>query len=170
MSVNTPILAAHRGHRGGRPTDHRRLWDAIFWIACARTPWRSLPEALGRPDTAHRALRRAARDGLLRFLLLAVSDLSKRGELEPLRWRIARACRRVAKVLPLADVLLADRLGLPDALPCSADRLPRPGLSETALGWFRLWRANPGLPGVLEELRAIHRRLLGDWKAWRLTA
>lgn len=58
---------------GRPPANLRRTWDAIFWVACSKTPWHHLPAHLGRPDTAHRALRRAARAGLLDRLLIAVS-------------------------------------------------------------------------------------------------
>ncbi|WP_270938697.1 transposase, partial [Falsiroseomonas oryzae] len=57
----TALAAVLRRDGPGRPPrDLRATWDAVFWVACSRGPWRELPAALGRADTAHRALRRAA--------------------------------------------------------------------------------------------------------------
>ncbi|WP_270938270.1 transposase [Falsiroseomonas oryzae] len=124
-----PMLRRARG--AGRPSaDLRRRWDAIFWVACSRQPWHALPAALGKADTAHRALRRAARTGLLNGLLIAVSDHPVFGGLDALRWRICRACRRVARLLTMGQLLMAERLGLRDALPCDPWWLPKPHLSE----------------------------------------
>ena len=37
----------------GRPArDHRRVLDAIFWIACTGAPWRDLPAELGNRHSA----------------------------------------------------------------------------------------------------------------------
>ena len=154
---------------GRPPRNLRATWDAIFWIACARTPWHTLPDHLGKADTAHKALRRAARAGLLGPLLYAVSDRGL-ASLRSLRWRVCRAARRMARIMPLALTLMAHRLGLSDALPCRPHQLPKPHLSET-LGYhgrflrdFRLYRT------LIPYLRAVHRLWAGDIKAWRLTA
>lgn len=43
-----PFLAAIRW-RGRRPaSDHRRILDAIFWIAPTDLPWRDLSEEFGK--------------------------------------------------------------------------------------------------------------------------
>src|SRR5687768_10308630 len=69
-----PLVIEWRERRRGRPpSDPRRLWDAIFWVGCSGGPWKDLPPDLGRADTAHRALRRHLRSGLLQRLLLAIS-------------------------------------------------------------------------------------------------
>jgi len=157
-------------HRGRRAEDPRRSWDAIFWVACSSGPWRDLPESLGKPDTAHRTLRRAARSGLLDKLLMGLSDHPKvKRVLDPLGWRIARAWRRAARLLTMPQLLLAKFLGLTDALPCRPDRLPRPFLSETivaqAQDLFRL----PWNRAHHRHLLALHRLMAGDRRCWRLT-
>ncbi|WP_158287609.1 transposase [Falsiroseomonas bella] len=154
----------------GRPAaDPRRLWDAIFWIACSREPWRALPEALGRADSAHRALRRHARNGTLDRLMIAASPhpLSGGDGLETLAWRILRAIRRVARLLTMAQLLMAKRLGLASALPCAPEHLPRPHLAAT------LHRLIPSLPGarpaLLRWMIALHDAIPGERRLWRLT-
>jgi len=134
-------------HRRGRPPqDRRRTLDAIFWIACSTGPWKALPPELGKPDTAHRQLRRWARSGLLDRLLFAVSGRGPRGgkrrprspaerllraALPALEYRLCRAWRRMARLASVASLLLAKRLGLWTALPCAPWFLPNPVLSET---------------------------------------
>jgi len=156
---------------GGRPSDKRKTWNAIFWIACSTNPWRELPDHLGRPDAAQRALRRAARGGVLRWLLLGIADMPGHARLfHSLRWRISRACRRVAKLMPLADVLLADRLGLTDALPCRPHQLPDPSLSESLMRFARLLPYSRALPWLMRFMQRLHRIMEGDFRAWRRTA
>jgi transposase len=44
---------------GGRPArDHRRVVDAIFWIARTGAPWRDLPAELGNWNSVFRQFRR----------------------------------------------------------------------------------------------------------------
>lgn len=162
-----PLIAAP-ARTGRPPADPRRLWDAIFWVACSRGPWRELPPALGRADTAHRALRRHLRAGTLERLLLAISPHPLAGgDLASLAWRIARAFRRVARLMSMAQLLLARRLGLLSALPCAPGDLPLPGLSEI------LRRAAPLIrhagPRLLRILLLLHDALPGRRSAWRLT-
>jgi transposase len=163
-----PLL--RRASRGRPPANLRRTWDAIFWVACSRTPWRLLPPELGRADTAHRALRRFARAGFLLRLLIEVTDHPHGGPWEAMRWRICRACRRVSKLVPLGLVLLAERLGLRDALPCEPHQLPQPRLSEIAIPAFRLLRWMHRLPPLVPWLRTLLRTMRGEPRAWRLTA
>lgn len=156
--------------RGRPPTDLRRCWDAIFWVACSRQPWHALPAELGRADSAHRALRRAARSGLLHRLMLIVSDDPVLGGWEALRWRVARSVRRVFRLLNLREIELVKALGLYDALPCAPEWLPRPHLSET-LKFHAQFLRYPRLQRTLIPfLRAVHRLMEGDRRAWRLTA
>jgi transposase len=163
-----PLLA--RNGAGRPPTDLRRRRDAIFWVACSRLPWRALPAGLGRADTAHRTLRRAARTRLFGRLMLLVSDYPGIGGWEALRWRIARAIRRVSKLIGMGHLMMAKLLGLADALPCRPDQLPRPDLSETILRWAPLVRIPALHRIVLPHLRMLHRLRAGEWRAWRLTA
>jgi transposase len=120
-----------QGGRGRPSRDARRIWDGIFWIACSRAPWRDLPEQFGKPDTAHRALRRAAAAWHLHEMLIAVSPhrLMRQSGLHSIAWFIVRAFRRAFRVAPHA-IAFARRLGLADALPTDPLFLPRPNLSE----------------------------------------
>jgi transposase len=136
------------GRRGRRPADRRRTLDAIFWVACSQGPWKELPAELGRPDSAHRQLRRWARAGVLDRLLFAAAGAGPRGGdrrrrprspaerllragLAALEYRLRRAWRRMARLASVASLLLAKRLGLWTALPCAPWFLPNPDLSET---------------------------------------
>jgi transposase len=154
--------------RGRPPGNARRQWDAIFWVACSREPWRALPAALGRADTAHRALRRHARNGILDRLLIAASPHPLAGDgFTSLAWRILRAFRRVARLLTMAQLLLAKRLGLATALPCRPEHLPRPHLAAI------LHRLRPLLrgarPALLRWMIALHEAIPGERRLWRLT-
>lgn len=164
-----PALTLDR-RTGRKPADLRATWDAIFWIACTRLPWHKLPAHLGKPDSVQRTLRRAARSGILGRLLLAVSDHPRGGALAALRWRICRAARRVARVAPLVQTLLADRLGLADALPCAPRHLPMPHLSESISACVPLLRVLDRLPGLIPLLRRLHRLMEGNLRAWRCRA
>lgn len=166
-------LVAPDAARGGRPAaDRRRSWDAIFWVACSRGPWRELPPELGRADTAHRALRRAAHARLLDRLLLALRHpLAAAGPgLAALEWRILRAWRRAARLMPMSSLALARRLGLLSALPCAPRHLPQPGLSEM-LNHLADQVLSPVLrsPGLLRWLKHLHRLAGGNRRAWRTT-
>ena len=156
------------GRRTGRkPADLRATWDAIFWIACTRLPWHALPAHLGKADSVQRALRRAAQSGIIGRLLLAVSDHRLAGGLASLRWRICRAARRVARIAPLGQTLMADRLGLADALPCAPHQLPMPHLSESISACVPLLRFSDRLPRLFSLLRKLHRLMEGNPRAWR---
>jgi transposase len=154
----------------GRPADRRRIWDAIFWIACSTRPWRDLPAHLGRPDTASRALRRAGQAGIFPILLLRISDDRDLGGWETLRWRVCRAVRRIARIIPLAVTLMANRLGLVDALPCAPHQLPCPALSENIKRMAPLLQEPAIFPLVAAQLRTLHRLAAGNPRAWRRTA
>jgi transposase len=166
------FLAPHLSSpRGRRPSDPRRTLDAILWIAATRLPWRALPEHLGRPDTAHRALRRWARSGHLEAALLATHAAAPEvPAAASLLHRLCRAFRRMARILPLASVLLARRLGLAAALPCAPRHLPDPDLSEivrtAALRALDDPRAHP--PSLFRLLGRLFRQAGGRLRAWRL--
>lgn len=68
-----PFVIA-RGPKSGRPpANHRRVLDAIFWIARTGAPWRDLPEELGKWYTVHHQLQRWTRSGLWDALLEALA-------------------------------------------------------------------------------------------------
>ncbi|WP_270938036.1 transposase [Falsiroseomonas oryzae] len=162
----------HRSGRGRPPRDARRCWDGIFWIACSKLPWRALPPAFGRADSAHRALRRAAAAHHLHRMLLRVSDHPgfAGDALQPIEWFIVRAWRRAFRITPGA-IAFARRLGLASALPAEPFWLPQPDLSEAVAAIARKaakWAG--GLP--LEFLQALHflmRRAGGEPRMWRTT-
>ena len=53
---------AEPGCSGGRPPrDHRRVLDAIFWIAHTGAPWRDLPGELGNWNSVWRQFRRSTK-------------------------------------------------------------------------------------------------------------
>lgn len=137
--------------RRGRPLDNpRRTLDAIFWVACAQGPWRTLPPELGKPDTAHRMLRRWARHGHLGRLMMALSAHAPGGGNKLLRsmghW-ICRAFRRLARSMDLASMRLIQMLNLVTAWPAPVLRLPnRRHQWARAVRWclVRLWQQAAG--------------------------
>jgi transposase len=160
--------------RGRPPANLRRTWDAIFWVACSKLPWHHLPPHLGRADTAHRALRRAAKAGTLDRLLIAVSRHPLATEaLFALEWRIARAWRRAARLMSLASLTLARKLGMESALPAPPECIPDPTLSESITRLSKLMlaqlREGGGHP-FFAPLRGLIRRARGNPRRWRLTA
>jgi len=157
--------------RGRPPADRRRTLDAIFWVALSRDPWRALPPALGRADSAHRQLRRWARSGKLEGLLLAIAGQRHADPVAAgLTYRLCRAFRRAARLLPLSSVLLARRLGLVDALPCDPRFLPRPDLSEIAQKAALVAVADPLAhpPALFRGLARLFRLAAGRPRMWRL--
>jgi len=156
---------------GRPPKNLRATWDAIFWVACSKRPWRDLPQNLGRADSAHRTLRRAADSGLLDRLLTAVAQHPK--TLAPLEWRIVRAWRRAARVMSMASLSLAQTLGLASALPAPPDCIPDPTLSESITRLSKIMLAQ--LPhragqGLFGPLKTLIRAARGNPRRWRLTA
>lgn len=62
------------GPLGGRPArDHRRVLDAIFWVARTGAPWRDLPAELGNWNSVFRQFRRWTAPGLWDLMLEAVA-------------------------------------------------------------------------------------------------
>jgi transposase len=166
--------------RGGRPTDRRKTLNAIFWIACSRAPWRALPTHLGRPDTAHRALRRWARAGVLDRLVVAISDHPLAGGTAALRrlaWMICGAFRRMARILDEASVILARNLKVLDALPAAPIYIPDPPLQRlmreiiddkvAALGSLGRDAMRREID-ILRSCYALHEMACGDRRKWRL--
>ena len=69
-----PFLISIRG-RGGRPaSDHRRILDAVFWIARTGSPWRDLPEEFGKWSSVYRQFRRWTLAGLWDMILEALNE------------------------------------------------------------------------------------------------
>jgi transposase len=163
-------LPSTEGRPGRPPQDRRRTLDAIFWVACSAGPWKDLPEHLGRPDTASRALRRWAASGHMNLLLHQVATAHRDDPWRALAWRIARAWRRISRVVPLSMLMLAKRLDVRAALPAHPRWLPSPDLSETIqsriVAALKLVQQAPvGLFGTFARL--IHR-CGGNRRYWRL--
>ncbi|HYF06385.1 MAG TPA: transposase [Acetobacteraceae bacterium] len=164
----------------GRPSDKRKVVNAIFWIAASKEPWKNLPSHLGNGESAARTLRRWARAGLLDRLLIAVSDHPLGGGCATLRrlaWFICRAFRRMARILPEDSVILAQRLRMTPALPAIFIHVPDPVLSETLKTVMRQQVAELRTAcrtrtlALLESLKAGHKALVttfGNRRKWRL--
>jgi transposase len=167
----TKIL--HPTTRGRPATDARRTWNGIFWIACSRGPWRDLPAEFGKPDTAHRTLRRAALAQRLHRALLVVSDHPGYAghPLKAIEWFIVRAFRRAFRITPIA-IALARRLGLASALPAEPAFLPQPDLSEwvKAVARFAQKIRATLTPGQRYALTVLTELAAGRPRFWRTTA
>ncbi len=165
-------------HRGaGRPIfDIRARLDAVFFIVTSPHPWRLLPEEMGPAGTAGRQFRRWAHAGVWTRLLKAVADRDCPPALARLEHWICRAYRRALRILKLAGIVLARRLGLCSAVNAPFELLPDPDLSKKLLpviqGLIRDALAAGGLPdrGMLKTCKAFHwlvggRRHLSKWLA-----
>lgn len=53
-----PFLIENRSRGGRPPADHRRVLDAVFWIARTGSPWRDLPSEFGNWNPGFRQYRR----------------------------------------------------------------------------------------------------------------
>ena len=85
-------FVATPGVMGGRPPgDHRRVLDAIFWIARTGAPWRDLPSELGLWNSVHRQFRRWTASGLWDVLLQALADGGSEEALQMVDSTIIRA-------------------------------------------------------------------------------
>ena len=69
-----PFVIERGPKRGRPPTDHRRVLDAIFWIARTGSPWRDLPEEAGKWSSVYRQFLRWTRSGLWDVLLEALAE------------------------------------------------------------------------------------------------
>jgi transposase len=57
----------------GRPRrDARQIWNGLFWVLHAGTPWRDLPARYGPWQTVYDRFRRYRLDGTLRRVLAAL--------------------------------------------------------------------------------------------------
>jgi transposase len=174
-----------RSGPGRPPRDLRRTVDAIFWVAASSGPWKELPPELGKPGTAHRTLTRWARAGVLEPLLVKVAhpDADGGAALKGLGWWLARAFRRMARIVQTAALaLVKTALGLVDAWPANPLRLPDRDLSKTAKASLRTvakaLKLNTMLLARAEDdtarearhggHRTISRTLRAGWRQLRL--
>jgi transposase len=147
----------------GRPiADPRARMDALFQAVTTRgLRWSHHTPAQGRADTLHRHFRRLAHAGVWTALLKQVARRRCARPLRALRDWVCAAHRRAVRVLGLASIVLARRLGLARALPGPAWLLPDPDLSESlkaAQEALLQRRDDPALPGLLR----VFGRLLRD--------
>lgn len=164
-------LPSQEGRPGRPPQDRRRTLNAIFWIACSTGPWKDLPDHLGRAGTASRALRRWAHSGHMNLLLHQVATATGRDRVwRNLAWRIARAWRRISRVVTLSMLLLAKRLGVQAALPAEPRYLPDPDLSKTLQTqiFAALERVHHQPPGVFGAFARLIGAAGGNRRRWRL--
>ena len=68
-----PFVIERGPKRGRPPADHRRVLDAIFWIARTGAPWRDLPEAAGKWSSVYRQFRRWTLAGLWEQIMDALN-------------------------------------------------------------------------------------------------
>lgn len=52
------LVQNNKGLRGRPAVRHRQIFDAIFWVAKHDTPWRALPQELGKWNTVYRQFSR----------------------------------------------------------------------------------------------------------------
>ncbi|KAA2211235.1 IS5 family transposase [Pseudoroseomonas oryzae] len=69
-----PFVIETGPFRGRPPGGHRRVLDAIFWVARTGTPWRDLPPELGNWNSVHRQYRRWTTSGPWDELLQVLAD------------------------------------------------------------------------------------------------
>lgn len=69
-----PFVTETGAFRGRPPANHRRVLDAIFWVARTGVPWRDLPPEQGNWNSVHRQYRRWTTSGLWDVLLQALAD------------------------------------------------------------------------------------------------
>ncbi len=69
-----PFVVETGPFRGRPPGGHRRVLDAVFWVARTGIPWRDLPPELGSWNSVHRQYRRWTTSGLWDVLLHALAD------------------------------------------------------------------------------------------------
>jgi len=141
----------------GRPlADPRGRMDAILHIAVSGEPWRALPDHFGKSATISRHFRRLAHAGLWSRLLEALADPAAPPALRALEYWLCRAARRAMRLLGMAGLVLARRLGLLTALPMVPWMMPDPDLSESLRRYtcdlMRLWPRYWPRPGLLRLL------------------
>ena len=69
------LFVIEQGPKRGRPpADHRRVLDAVFWIARTGSTWRDLPGELGRWASVYKQFLRWTRSGLWDVLMEALAE------------------------------------------------------------------------------------------------
>jgi hypothetical protein len=117
-------------------------------------------------------LARLAHSGALDRLLVAASRHPMAfASLKSLEWRIVRAWRRAARILPVTSMALVRRLGMLSAMPAPPWCLPypelEPGLIEIVRNIFRA-RSVPTQPEIT-LLARLHRLIAGRPGLFRTT-
>ena len=69
-----PFVIEQGPKRGRPPAAHRRVLDAVFWVARTGSPWRDLPDIFGRWDAVYQQFRRWTQGGLWDVLLEALAE------------------------------------------------------------------------------------------------
>lgn len=113
-----PFPIAVRGRGGSPASDHRRVLDAIYWIAWTGSPWRDRPEEFGKWSSVYQQFRRWTLVGLWELVLDALNDRgASPGQVQMIDSTIIRAHDLAAgakgglrkKVLAPSHGLLANR-------------------------------------------------------------
>lgn len=69
-----PFLIENRSRGGRPPSDHRRVLDAVFWIARTGAPWRDLPSEFGNWNSVYRQYRRWTEAAVWDVILAALTE------------------------------------------------------------------------------------------------
>lgn len=83
--------------RGRPPTKHRQIFDAIFWIAGASVPWRSLPGELGKWNTVYRQFKRWSDAGLWQSVIDELKVENSTDQIMAMLGKKAQAARKLAE-------------------------------------------------------------------------
>jgi len=67
------FILAVRAPNGRKPTNHRLVFDGVFWIARIGAPWRDLPEEFGKWSSVYRQFRRWTLAGLWEEIMDALN-------------------------------------------------------------------------------------------------
>lgn len=73
-SFFAPFLTENRSRGGRRPTDHRRVLDAILWITRTGVAWRDLPPEMGLWNSVFRQYRRWTEAAVWDVILAALAE------------------------------------------------------------------------------------------------
>ena len=73
-AVFAPFLIENRSRGGRPPADHRRVLDAVFWIARTGAPWRDLPPEFGAWNSVFRQFRRWTEAAVWDVILAALTE------------------------------------------------------------------------------------------------
>ncbi len=147
----------------GRPlANPRRAFDACFHAACSGRPWRELPPGFGKPASIHRLFVRWAQKGLWGALLKYVARPRPEAhcDLSAIAYWACRVFRRASRILGLAGIVLARRLGMDSALRAPSWWLPDPDLAHVL-------HARHVLPAMARFIAGEGRRILGALPLWR---